>query len=63
MERTLSHDKLPLGVEARDEVGVDVVAAVLVVARLQLHPAVVVRQDVGEPEEKYVVINQIKNIF
>ena len=49
MERPLGHDELPLGVEARDEVGVDVVAAVLVVAWLQLHPTVVVRQDVGEP--------------
>ena len=43
VERPLGHDELPLGVEARDEVGVDVVAAVLVVAWLQLHPTMVVR--------------------
>ena len=49
VERTLGHDKLPLGVEAGDEVGVDVVAPVLVVGGLELDPAVVVGEDVGEP--------------
>ena len=49
VERTLGHDKLPLGVEAGDEVGVDVVAPVLVVGGLELDPAVVVGKDVGEP--------------
>ena len=49
VERALGHDELPLGVVARHEVGVDVVAPLLVVGGLQLHPAVVVRQDVGEP--------------
>ena len=62
MERALGHDELPLGVETWYEVGVDVVAAVLVVARLQLHPAVVVRQDVGEPAQKYLSV-EVKNIF
>ena len=49
MERALGHDELPLGVEARGEVGVNVVAPVLVVRGLELDPAVVVGQDVGEP--------------
>ena len=49
VQRTLGHDKLSLRVESRDEVGVDVVAAVLVVGGLELHPAVVVRKNVGEP--------------
>ena len=49
VQRALGHDKLPLGVEARREVSVDVVTAVLIVAGLELYPAVVVWQDVGEP--------------
>ena len=49
MERALRHDELPLGVVAGDEVGVDVVAALLVVCGLELYPTVVVGQDVGEP--------------
>ena len=49
MKRALGHDKLSLGVVAGHEVGVDVVAALLVVRGLELHPAVVVGQDVGEP--------------
>ena len=49
MERALGHDELPLGVVAGDEVGVDVVAALLVVRGLELDTAVVVGQDVGEP--------------
>ena len=56
VQRALSHDKLPLGVEARREVGVDVVTAVLIVAGLELYPAVVVGQDVGEPVLGPVII-------
>ena len=48
MERSLRHNELPLGVEAGHEAGVDEVAALLVVRRLQLDPTVIVRQDVGE---------------
>ena len=49
MKRTLGYDELPLGVVAGYEVGVDVVAALLVVRGLELDPTVVVGQDVGEP--------------
>ena len=56
MQRTLGHDELPLGVEARRKIGVDVVAAVLIVAGLELHPAVVIGQDVGEPVLGPVII-------
>ena len=49
MQRALAHDELPLGVVAGHEVGVDVVAALLVVCGLKLDPAVVVGEDVGEP--------------
>ena len=64
MKRTLGYDELPLGVVAGYEVGVDVVAALLVVRGLELHPAVVVGQDVGEPlRKKYIAKNQLRNIF
>ena len=49
VERTLSHYELPLGVEPGHEAGVDVVASLLVISRLELDPAVVVGEDVGEP--------------
>ena len=49
VERSLGHDELSLGVEAGREAGVDVVAALLVISWLQLHPAVIVGEDVGEP--------------
>ena len=58
VERPLGHDELPLGVVARHEVRVDVVAPLLVVGGLQLYPAVVVRQDVGEPAQKYCSIEK-----
>ena len=45
----LSDDELPLGVEAWNKVGVDKVRPLLVVRGLELDPAVVVGQDVGEP--------------
>jgi hypothetical protein len=48
----LSDDELPLGVEAWHEVGVYEVRALLVVRGLQLHPAVVVRQDVRKPDHR-----------
>ena len=44
----LSDYELSFGVEAGHKVGVDEVAAVLVISAGELHPAVVVRQDVGE---------------
>ena len=46
---TLGHYELPLRVEARDEAGVDEVAALLIICWLQLHSTVIVRQDVREP--------------
>jgi hypothetical protein len=49
VQRALGHDELPLGVEAGHEAGVDEVAALLVIGRLQLDTAVVVRQDIGKP--------------
>ena len=49
VERPLGDDELPRGVEPGHEVGVDVVTALVVVARLELDPRVVVWQDVGEP--------------
>ncbi len=49
----LSNDELPLGVEAWHEVGVDEVRSLLVVSGLQLHPAVVVRQDVRKPDHRW----------
>ena len=49
VERALRHNELPLRVEPGDEAGVDEVAPLLVVRWLQLHPAVVVWQDVCEP--------------
>jgi hypothetical protein len=48
VERALGDDELARGVEPGHEVGVDVVAALVVVAGLQLDSRVVVRQDVGE---------------
>ena len=42
MERALRHDELPRRVEPGDEVGVDVVATLVVVAGLELDPGVVV---------------------
>ena len=52
MQRPLGHDELPLGVEAWHEAGVDEVTPLLVIGGLQLHPAVVVRQDVREPGQE-----------
>ena len=45
----MGHDELPGRVESGHKVGVDVVATLVVVARLKLDSRVVVRQDVGEP--------------
>ena len=59
VERALRHYELPLRVEAGHEAGVDEVAPLLVVCWLQLHPAVVVWQDVGEP----VKSPQLQNIL
>ena len=50
VKRTLGHYELPLRVEARDEAGVDEVAALLIICWLQLYSTVVVRQDVREPD-------------
>ena len=52
VEGALGHYELPLGVEPRDKTGVDEVTSLLVIRRLQLHPAVVVRQDVCKPERQ-----------
>ena len=49
VEGALGHYELSLRVEARHEAGVDVVAPLLVVSGLEFDPAVVVREDVGEP--------------
>ena len=64
VQRTLGHDELSLGVEAGDEVSIDVVAAILIISRLQLHSAVIVGQDVGEPRMSRVSEEElIINIF
>ena len=52
----LCNNELPLGVEAGHVVGVDEVAPLLVVRGLQLHPRVVVRQDVREPGNIYIYV-------
>ena len=45
----LCDDKLPRRIVPRHEVGVDEIRSLLVVRGLQLDPAVVVGEDVGEP--------------
>jgi hypothetical protein len=48
VERALRDNELPRRVEAGNEVSVDVVATLVVVAGLELDPGVVVGQDIGE---------------
>ena len=49
MQRTLGDDKLPGRIKSGNKVGVNVVAALVVVAGLELDPGVVVGQNIGEP--------------